>query len=46
MTAKADTTLGSRELARELAIRHLAEPEDFGRFMPTVQHWIRAHLCT
>lgn len=37
-------TIGSRDLAKELALRHGATAEDFGRWMPTVQHWIRAKL--
>lgn len=37
-------TVGSRDLAQEVAIRHMQKPEDFARFMPTVQHWIRANL--
>ena len=37
-------TVGSRELAAEVALRHAEKPEDFARYMPTVQHWIRANL--
>lgn len=35
---------GSRDLAKELASRHMEKTEDFTRYMPTVQHWIRANL--
>jgi hypothetical protein len=37
-------TVGSRELAAEVAVRHREKPEDFARYMPMVQHWIRANL--
>jgi hypothetical protein len=37
-------TVGSRELAAEVALRHMEKAEDFVRYMPTVQHWIRANL--
>jgi hypothetical protein len=37
-------TVGSRELAAEVALLHAQKAEDFGRHMPSVQHWIRAHL--
>jgi hypothetical protein len=37
-------TVGSRELAAEVALRHTENAEDFSRYMPTVQHWIRANL--
>jgi hypothetical protein len=37
-------TVGSRELAAEVAVRHEEQAEDFGRYMPSVQHWIRASL--
>jgi hypothetical protein len=37
-------TVGSRDLAEEVALRHMDKAEDFARHMPTVQHWIRAHL--
>lgn len=38
------TTVGSRDLARELALRHGAKAEEFRQYMPTIQHWIRANL--
>jgi hypothetical protein len=37
-------TVGSRELAAEVALRHTEKPADFARYMPAVQHWIRADL--
>lgn len=37
-------TVGSRELAAEVALRHEEKAEDFARYMPTVQHWIRVNL--
>jgi hypothetical protein len=37
-------TVGSRELAAEVASCHEEKAEDFHRYMPTVQHWIRANL--
>lgn len=36
--------MGSRELAAEAALRHEEKAENFGRYMPSVQHWIRANL--
>jgi hypothetical protein len=36
--------VGSRELAAEVALQHMEKAEDFVRYMPTVQHWIRSNL--
>ena len=38
------TTVGSRDLARELALRHGAKTEEFRQYMPTIQHWTRTNL--
>lgn len=37
-------TIGSRDIAQEVALRHWQPAADFRSYMPITQHWIRSNL--